>query len=225
MKLQGKNNYPEVSDQEFAKFAELVRREQVPYYVFEQHELFRSRENRDFDRILVNEDVLGPGGLHSLDGIYNIYWSEYAKEYWIPGDLLAFTDTQLAKEKQNLLAYLTKLGCPNGKKVSPESERLAQQIVDYLVWSGNVMHDDFEPLVEKKFSQLLDNGKRKFNEKINKQLTQWIHNYESNRHAYMLKGWKKSDLQEHPELNGETIEKYRVMTLIADLINPDRATD
>lgn len=223
-KLQVKNNYPEVSDQEFAKFAELVRREQVPYYVFEQHELFRSRENADFARILVNEDVLGPAG-HLLDGVYNIYWSEYVKEYWIPDDLLAFTSPQLAKEKQNLLAYLTKLGCPNGEKVSPESKRLAQKIVDYLVWSGNVMHDDFEPVVEKNFSQLLDNGKREVNDKIKKQLAQRIHNYESNRHAYMLKGWKDSDLQEHPELDGETIEKYRVMTLIADLINPDRAAD
>lgn len=223
-KLQVKNNYPEVSDQEFAKFAELVRREQVPYYVFEQHELFRSRENADFARILVNEDVLGPAG-HLLDGVYNIYWSEYVKEYWIPDDLLAFTSPQLAKEKQNLLAYLTKLGCPNGEKVSPESKRLAQKIVDYLVWSSNVMHDDFEPLVEKNFSQLLDNGKREVNDKIKKQLAQRIHNYESNRHAYMLKGWKDSDLQEHPELDGETIEKYRVMTLIADLINPDRAAD
>lgn len=223
-KLQGKKNYPEVSDQEFAKFAELVRREQVPYYVFEQHELFRSRENADFARILVNEDVLGPAG-HLLDGVYNIYWSEYVKEYWIPDDLLAFTSPQLAKEKQNLLAYLTKLGCPNGEKVSPESKRLAQKIVDYLVWSGNVMHDDFEPLVEKDFSKLLDNGKREVNDKIKKQLAQRIHNYESNRHAYMLKGWKDSDLQDHPELDGEAVEKYRVMTLIADLINPDRAAD
>ena len=87
------------------------------------------------------------------------------------------------------------------------------------------MHDDFEPVVEKNFSQLLDNGKREVNDKIKKQLAQRIHNYESNRHAYMLKGWKDSDLQEHPELDGEAVEKYRVMTLIADLMNPDRAAD
>ncbi|GHN11898.1 hypothetical protein [Lactobacillus delbrueckii] len=79
--IKDKNQYPDISTDEFIKFAELVRREQVPYYVFDQHELFRNRIDYDFERIIVNEDLLGPEGLHSLEGVYNVYYSNYASDY------------------------------------------------------------------------------------------------------------------------------------------------
>ncbi|GHN19841.1 hypothetical protein ME784_03560 [Lactobacillus delbrueckii] len=108
--IKDKNHYPDISDDEFIDFAELVRREKVPYYVFEQHELFKNVIDLEFERILVDADLLGPDGLKSLEGVYNVYFSEYANVYWEPEDMLAYTGHQQEKEELDMLAYFTQLG-------------------------------------------------------------------------------------------------------------------
>ncbi|GHN62079.1 hypothetical protein ME807_04860 [Lactobacillus delbrueckii] len=214
--IKDKNQYPDISTDEFIKFAELVRREQVPYYVFDQHELFRNRIDYDFERIIVNEDLLGPEGLHSLEGVYNVYYSNYASDYWKPEDMLAFAGHQQEKEEQALLDFFTKLG-----NQADESKELAKKIVDHFIWTCKGRIKDVDPLPKAQFMQLLAHGNRTVDDELQDQLLELNNNYNRHRHVYLLKGWTTDEWSTNPDAQGEKAEQLKAMPRLLGLIEKD----
>lgn len=216
--IKGKNHYPDISDDEFIDFAELVRREKVPYYVFEQHELFKNGIDLEFERILVNADLLGPDGLKSLEGVYNVYFSEYANVYWEPEDMLAYAGHQQEKEELDLLAYFTQLGSRDAKIVSLESKDLARKIVDHFLWTSKGGLEDADPIPKEEFRQLLANGGKPLNKEVENKILDLIHNYDKNRHLYVLKGWITDEWNSNPDIHGDQVKKIEAMQFLLDMI-------
>lgn len=216
--IKGKNHYPDISDDEFIAFAELVRREKVPYYIFEQHELFKNGIDSEFERILVNEDLLGPDGLKSLEGVYNVYFSEYANVYWEPEDMLAYSGHQQEKEELDMLAYFTQLGSRDAKIVSLESKDLARKIVDHFLWTSKGGLEDADPIPKEEFRQLLANGGEPLNKEVENKILDLIHNYDKNRHLYVLKGWTTDEWNSNPDIQGDQIQKIKAMQILLDMI-------
>lgn len=216
--IKGKNHYPDISDDEFIDFAELVRREKVPYYVFEQHELFKNGIDLEFERILVNADLLGPDGLKSLEGVYNVYFSEYANVYWEPEDMLAYAGHQQEKEELDLLAYFTQLGSRDTKIVSLESKDLARKIVDHFLWTSKGGLEDADPIPKEEFRQLLSNGGKPLNKEVENKILDLIHNYDKNRHLYVLKGWTTDEWNSNPDIHGDQVQKIEAMQFLLDMI-------
>lgn len=216
--IKGKNHYPDISDDEFIAFAELVRREKVPYYVFEQHELFKNGIDLEFERILVNADLLGPDGLKSLEGVYNVYFSEYASEYWKPEDMLAYSGHQQEKEELDMLAYFTQLGSRDAKIVSLESKDLARKIVDHFLWTSKGGLEDADPIPKEEFRQLLANGGKPLNKEVENKILDLIHNYDKNRHLYVLKGWTTDEWNSNPDIHGDQVKKIEAMQFLLDMI-------
>lgn len=216
--IKGKNHYPDISDDEFIDFAELVRREKVPYYVFEQHELFKNGIDLEFERILVNADLLGPDGLKSLEGVYNVYFSEYANVYWEPEDMLAYAGHQQEKEELDLLAYFTQLGSRDDKIVSLESKDLARKIVDHFLWTSKGGLEDADPIPKEEFRQLLSNGGKPLNKEVENKILDLIHNYDKNRHLYVLKGWTTDEWNSNPDIHGDQVQKIEAMQFLLDMI-------
>lgn len=214
--IKDKNQYPDISTDKFIKFAELVRREQVPYYVFDQHELFRNRIDYDFERMIVNEDLLGPEGLHSLEGVYNVYYSNYASDYWEPEDMLAFAGHQQEKEEQALLDFFTKLG-----NQADESKELAKKIVDHFIWTCKGRIEDVDPLPKAQFMQLLAHGNRTVDDELQDQLLELNNNYNRHRHVYLLKGWTTDEWSTNPDAQGEKAEQLKAMPRLLGLIEKD----
>lgn len=212
--LKDKNSYPTIRKEELTKFAELVRREDVPYYIFEQHDLFRNRENSPLDRVLVNADVLGPNGLHSLEGIYNIYYSEYAKYYWLPKDILTFTDQQQVQEELDLLAYFTQLGSKDEKIVSLESKELAKKIVNNIIWTCKCGLQSVDPIPSKEWNQLLTNGGKEVSPNVEDKIVDLISNYDQNRHYYTLKGWTSDEWKANPNAMGYQAYKEEMLDMV-----------
>lgn len=216
--IKGKNHYPDISDDEFIDFAEMVRREKVPYYVFEQHELFKNGIDLEFERILVNADLLGPDGLKSLEGVYNVYFSEYANVYWEPEDMLAYTGHQQEKEELDMLAYFTQLGSRDAKIVSLESKDLARKIVDHFLWTSKGGLEDADPIPKEEFRQLLANSGKPLNKEVENKILDLIHNYDKNRHLYVLKGWTTDEWNSNPDIHGDQIQKIKAMQFLLDMI-------
>lgn len=216
--IKDKNHYPDISDDEFIAFAELVRREKVLYYVFDQHELFKNGIDFEFGQILVNEDLLGSDGLKALEGVYNVYFSEYASEYWEPEDMLAYSGHQQEKEELDMLAYFTQLGSRDAKIVSLESKDLARKIVDHFLWTSKGGLEDADPIPKEEFRQLLANGGKPLNKEVEDNILELIRSYDKNRHVYVLKGWTTDEWKSKPEIHGEQVQRVKAMQALLDMI-------
>ena len=89
-------------------FSSLVRREEVPYYVFELDEIYLQEKRADLDREIVAQSLIG-SGFGKWNRYYRLVDEQADKSYFLPEDLLAFTEPAPLPEETRLLEFLSGL--------------------------------------------------------------------------------------------------------------------
>ena len=89
-------------------FSGIVRKEAVPYYVFEVDELYCEEPRKDMDRYLVIKDMVYQG-YGKYAALWNLHEIQADKTPFIPENLLDYMTDNISTEQQALLAFLGEL--------------------------------------------------------------------------------------------------------------------
>ena len=89
-------------------FSNIVRREDVPYYVFEIDELYTEEKRLDLEREIVNKSIIGLGRAQLVD-YYRLVEAQADKPYYVPNNLLIYESPRVAAEETRLLGFLKHL--------------------------------------------------------------------------------------------------------------------
>ena len=79
---------PRIHKKQFMDFSEIVRRENVPYYIFEIDELYSEERRIDTERIIVKRDIVGRNNIGKYYWVYEIFDMQQGKPYYDAPDLL-----------------------------------------------------------------------------------------------------------------------------------------
>ena len=97
-----------ITKKELLAFSGIVRREEVPYYVFEIDEIYCDEKRKDTERFLVAKDLVQDGY-----GRFNILWRlhelQLEKQPYIPANFLDYANEAMTKEQKDLLVFLGNL--------------------------------------------------------------------------------------------------------------------
>lgn len=91
---------------EIVAFSSIVRREDVPYYVYEIDELYSEEKRTVLDREIVMKSLIFPNNKRLYYWLCNLQGD---KPYFIPDDLLSFVKPAPTKEEKELLTFLRPL--------------------------------------------------------------------------------------------------------------------
>lgn len=114
---------PKIHKKEFLEFSEIVKRENVQYYIIEEDELFSDGRAIDTNRFIILKDLIGKNCICKYFWAIEIYEMQLGKPFYDRPDLLEVAADPLYKEK--LLPFIENLtfydGENKGKKFSEAS--------------------------------------------------------------------------------------------------------
>ncbi len=87
---------------------EILRREELPYYVFEADELYSEEARRDELRIIVHRELVS-FGFGKFSELYSVEENAAGKPFYVPRNLLSFTVMPKSLQEQKLLKLLNGL--------------------------------------------------------------------------------------------------------------------
>lgn len=104
--LSEKVSVAKITKKEFLAFSGIVRREEVPYYVYEIDEIYCDEKRKDMERFLVTKDIVheGYGRFHSL---WRLHELQIEKPPYIPANFLDYANEVMTKEQKDLLVFGT----------------------------------------------------------------------------------------------------------------------
>ncbi len=121
--LKSKNRYPSIKKKELIAFSDIVRRQNLPYRIYEVGEIYKEQEEGKEIRLLIKKDLARQEGFHR-DELYFIDDQRYEFPLYFPKDILVFTDDYETLEEKNFRIYLENLICKqkyitneDGKKI------------------------------------------------------------------------------------------------------------
>lgn len=124
--VAGQYGMAHIRRKDIIAFSSIVRREDVPYYVYEINELYSEEKQNDLDREIVLKEIIGTGQGKKW-GYYDLVERQGDKPYFIPEDLLAFAEPNPTEAETQLLTFLEGLKVTvrevemkNGKKIPCE---------------------------------------------------------------------------------------------------------
>lgn len=98
----------DISKNDVFAFASIVRREDVPYYVYEIDELYSTEKRSNNYKQIVNKSIIDVG-YDNFRCFYDIRNAQRYKAVYIPSNLLIYENPKPTKEEINLLDFLKKL--------------------------------------------------------------------------------------------------------------------
>ena len=104
----GKAEYPSIHRKDMIAFSGIVRREDLPYCVFEIDELYEAEKRADLSREIVSKELIGKG-YGKLRFYYELMEEIGQEPYYVPDDILAFADGVPGKAEAELAAFIGKL--------------------------------------------------------------------------------------------------------------------
>ena len=97
-----------VTKKEMIAFSGIVRREDVPYDVFEIDEVYCEEKRKDTDRFLVTKEMVG-GGYGKFRSLWNLHEIQLDKEPYIPENLLDYVRNEMTEGQRKFLTFLGNL--------------------------------------------------------------------------------------------------------------------
>ena len=97
-------------------FSSIVRREDVPYYIYEIDELYSGEKRSTLDREIVHKSLVR-SGYSKMAWYYNLADAQADTPYYIPKDFLTYAAASATREETLLLRFLKRL-----KVTAKESE-------------------------------------------------------------------------------------------------------
>ena len=125
-------------------FSSIVRREKVPYYVFEIDELYSEEKRSDLKRELVHKSLIGANSFKT--DYFRLSNMQADKTYYIPNDILSFVNIKRSPEEIRLLNYLKKLKVTARSVEGTAGKRIPCKYVGKTLgkFSFRNHHEDFE---------------------------------------------------------------------------------
>ncbi|MGN0425504.1 MAG: hypothetical protein ACI4FY_09325 [Acetatifactor sp.] len=106
--LSEKVSVAKITKKELLAFSGIVRREEVPYYVFEIDEIYCEEKRKDTERFLVTRELVHDGYAR-----FNILWKlhelQLEKPPYVPANFLDYANEIMTKEQEDLLVFLGNL--------------------------------------------------------------------------------------------------------------------
>jgi hypothetical protein len=115
-------NVPKLRKQDFLAFSSIVRRETQPYFVFEIEELYSEGKNNDFERHIVNKELISEG--YGKFGLLYLLMEQIDKPYNIPDNFLSYAKPVPSAEEKALLNFLSNLTTTTDKCVPNYGESI-----------------------------------------------------------------------------------------------------
>lgn len=86
----------------------VLRREPVPYYVFEADEIYSEEPRSDRYRVIALRDIVSPG-YGKYNALYHIMEASEGKPFYVPKNLLEYAEMKKSRYESRLLEILGKL--------------------------------------------------------------------------------------------------------------------
>ncbi len=123
----------------------VLRREQVPFYVFEVDEVYSDEKRADNMRIIASRELVVPGYGKFMD-LYCVDKMACDKPFFVPKDLLDYTERRVSEFERRLLkdlsglkSTMTEYETPLGQKM--RCKYVGKRLDEFSFISG---YDDFE---------------------------------------------------------------------------------
>ena len=99
---------PTLHKKDFIAFSSIVRRQEVPYYVFEVNELYCDEKQKDLERFIVTKQMVrsGYGKFHALWELNDL---QQEKPLYIPKDFLEYEELPVSKAQKEMTDFLSRL--------------------------------------------------------------------------------------------------------------------
>lgn len=97
-----------LTKKEMITFSGIVRREDVPYYIFEIDEVYCEEKRKDTERFLVTKAMVDDG-YGKFRSLWNLHEVQLDKEPYIPENLLDYACDEMTEGQEKLLAFLGNL--------------------------------------------------------------------------------------------------------------------
>lgn len=190
-RLKEKVDCPEIDSNEFFTFAGIVRREDVPYFVYEGDELYPDGLETDIlgEYYIVNKDALNyeEKNISQLAPVYNIIETDPSYDYYIPDNLLNYASALKSKEELDLRAFFTSLGSKSDH-IDLSKGQLVNQVMQHINICVKANLSMLNPLDSESFIKLIGSNYDFSEEEINK-LNKLLNNYIAHLRRYTLKGY------------------------------------
>lgn len=82
---------PKIHKKQFIEFSSIVRREDVPYYIYEIDELYCDERRLDTERFIISKDLV-TNGFGKLSRVYDLHEDQIGKPYYSKSDLLTVAE-------------------------------------------------------------------------------------------------------------------------------------
>lgn len=103
---------PKIHKKQFLEFSAIVRRENVPYYIYEINELYSEEKSYDTERYIVNKQII-PVGYGKLHHFYNLVDEQVGKPLYALPDFLEAASHRL--HDKELRTFLEKMKFTDGE--------------------------------------------------------------------------------------------------------------
>ncbi|MBP3870104.1 MAG: hypothetical protein J6E46_03925 [Faecalicoccus sp.] len=121
--LKSENKYPSIKKKELIAFSDIVRRQNLPYRVYEMEEIYKGqKEGKEF-RLLIKKDLTGQEGF-ARDELLYIDKQRYEYPFYVPKDILVFTDDYETLEAKNFRICLENLICKQKYITNEEGRKI-----------------------------------------------------------------------------------------------------
>lgn len=195
--LSGRIETPVLHRRDMYNAFDIMRREEVPYYVYEIDELYDDRENSEDDRMLILKSLVG-SGRNKNDMVLNLLTSLRDVDYFIPDDIVSYKDMPVAKEERMLGNTLSVLSGFNGVKLSDigfedYEGNAAERILHDLKCNLQIGYKTAEEAAQETFNALVALGVS-LNQSQADHVADRISDFANNLHEYCLCGWTINDL-------------------------------
>lgn len=103
---------PKIHKKQFIEFSTIVRREDVPYYIYEIDEIYCDERRLDTERFIIHKDLL-MDGYGKLRRVYDLHEAQLNKPYYNKHDLFAVAAHRFHDEE--LRNFIEKMKFTKGK--------------------------------------------------------------------------------------------------------------
>ena len=156
---------PKIRKQQFMDFASIVRREDVPYYIFEVNEIYSEEKPSDTERYIVNKDVIH-SGYGKFRFLYDLDEAQYGKPFYALPDLLEAAAHRLYD--QELRVFINNM-------IFSDGEHAGKRFSEVIIITKSEQFDiDYYSKNKAKTKQLYDKANISVAEKLMKKIVWWL---------------------------------------------------
>lgn len=156
---------PKIHKKQFMEFASIVRREAVPYYIFEINEIYSEEKPADTERFIVHKDIIVSGsGKYRF--LYVLEEAQYGKPFYDFPDLLDAAAHRLYD--QELRAFVDSM-------VFSDGEHAGARFSDVVIITRDEQFEiDYYSKNKAKVKRLYDEANIPVTEKLIMKLSWWL---------------------------------------------------